>query len=93
METSTLLRIRTDGSIVALHDESLGLSELGHREHLRASHVEFDESRQVWYVEEVDTGSRVFEHRLRSRCLSFERRHFMKRLQEGFRPFQRQRDD
>ena len=44
------LRITPDGRIRGLWTDAVNFTALGHTTVRRASHVEFDDARQIWYV-------------------------------------------
>lgn len=54
---SISLRIGRDGSIAMLHHDAVDLSEFGDAKITRASHVEFDNQKQCWYVQSAKTGT------------------------------------
>lgn len=45
------LRITPQGGVQMLHDDALDLTELGSIEMIRASHVEFNNENQYWFVQ------------------------------------------
>ncbi|MCH7592002.1 MAG: hypothetical protein IH989_04370 [Planctomycetes bacterium] len=47
------LRITADGRIRGLWTDAVDFTAIGHTRVRRASHVEFDERRQMWYVREA----------------------------------------
>ena len=47
------LRITPDGRVRGLWTDDVEFAALGHSHVRRASHVEFDEKRQMWYVREA----------------------------------------
>ncbi len=47
------LRITADGRIRGLWTDAVDFAAIGHTRVRRASHVEFDERRQMWYVREA----------------------------------------
>ncbi len=47
------LRITTDGRIRGLWTDAVDFAAIGHTRVRRASHVEFNEKRQMWYVREA----------------------------------------
>lgn len=49
------LQITASGGVRMLHDDSVNLAELGTIEMSRASHVEFDNEKQAWYVQSALT--------------------------------------
>lgn len=85
--TNHVICIRPDGAIEALYSEHVALQDLGEMTVTRASHVEFDEAEQVWYVQDAATGTRIFQDASRGRCLGFETDYFALRLTQGFQPF------
>jgi hypothetical protein len=79
--------IRPDGVIEDLYSEGTGLDSLGPKRICRASNVEHDDVRQVWYVEVVASGERIFEAPSRERCIEFEKEYFRQAYLEGLTPF------
>jgi hypothetical protein len=71
------LRISTDGRIRSLWNDEVRLGDLGVLHVRRASHVEFDESRQCWCVCAAQDPDRIL-HRNPSRtaALAWEQEHF-----------------
>ena len=47
------LRITTDGRLRGLWTDAVDFASIGHTRVRRASHVEFDENRQMWFVREA----------------------------------------
>lgn len=79
--------VRPGGGIEMVHDEGLGLDDLGTCAHRRASTVEYDERAQAWKAMDVETGTLIHQDPKRSACLRAEREYFHRRFREGFRPF------
>lgn len=52
----TKLRITPDGRVRGLWTDDVRLAELGTMHVRRASHVEFDDRHQSWYVREAEPG-------------------------------------
>ena len=53
------LRITPDGHIRGLWTDAVNFTELGHTTVRRASHVEFDGRKQMWYVREAVPSGRL----------------------------------
>ena len=50
------IRIGASSSIAMLHNDAVDLSEFGTPTITRASHVEFDNKTQLWFVQSAKTG-------------------------------------
>lgn len=48
---SISLQITASGGVQMLHDDAVDLTELGQIEMSRASHVEFNNEKQAWFVQ------------------------------------------
>lgn len=70
------LEITAEGGVQMLQDDAVDLRELGHVEISRASHVEFDNLRQEWYVQSAVTGAYLHWARTRAEALAWEKQHY-----------------
>ena len=71
------IEITSGGAVRMLHDDAVDLSEFGKIEIQRASRVEFDNDRGVWFVDSVKTGQRLADNfEARSDALQWEKNHY-----------------
>lgn len=71
-----MLEITPEGGIAMLHDDAVDLSQFGLLEVARASHVEFAEVTQEWYVESAKTGEKLFWAKTRAEALAWEKAYY-----------------
>ncbi|MDR1282414.1 MAG: hypothetical protein LBK99_16570 [Opitutaceae bacterium] len=68
----TTLTIGPDGTITGLYTEAIPLASLGRMSMRRASHIEFNETSQIWEVLSPDKTRVLFSDFSRSTCLQWE---------------------
>jgi len=73
MQDYTSIVFTLDGSGHCLYDEVIDLKQLGSLSMQRASHVEFNERKQLWEVLSPDRQQVYFQSRSRQQCLDWER--------------------
>lgn len=73
---SVQLQITAKGGIRMLQDDAIDLRKLGKVIVTRASHVEFDNEAQTWYVQSAKTGKYLYRARTRARALAWEKRFY-----------------
>ena len=60
-----------------LHDDAVDLAELGHIEMSRASHVEFDNDKQAWFVQSAATMKILKDDfKTRAEALTWEKNYY-----------------
>lgn len=67
------LQITADGGVQMLQDDAVDLRELGEIEVTRASHVEFDNEKQMWFVQSARTGKFLYWAKTRTEALAYEK--------------------
>jgi len=70
------LEITSEASVRMLHDDAIDLAEFGKLEISRASHVEFNNTAQVWLVKSAKTQAVICYASTREAALSFEKRYY-----------------
>lgn len=70
------LQIGADGSMAMLQDDALDLRQFGEVEITRASHVEFDNARQLWYVQSAKTLTYLHYAKTRAEALAWEKDYY-----------------
>lgn len=78
MTPEVVLKFNPDGTAEGLHTESISLHTLGRLSIRRASTIEFDDAGQEWVVRSP-SGTELFRHPIRQRCLEWERIFFNNR--------------
>lgn len=68
--------ITANGGIEMLHDDIAELESLGRVETSRASHVEYDNERQQWYVQSAATMEILHFASTRTEALAWERDYY-----------------
>ena len=67
------LQIDAQGGVAMLQDDALDLRELGTVEITRASHVEFDNAKQLWFVQSAKTLKFLYWAKTRIEALAWEK--------------------
>ncbi len=67
------LQIGADGSVAMLQDDDLDLRQFGEVEITRASHVEFDNAKQLWFVQSAKTLKFLYWAKTRIEALAWEK--------------------
>lgn len=70
------LQITADGCVQMLQDDAVDLRELGEVQITRASHVEFDNERQAWYVQSAKTLTYLHYALTRAAALAWEKDYY-----------------
>lgn len=71
------LQVTPEGGIQMLHDDAVDLTELGEIEMSRASHVEFDNQKQGWFVQSAKTLKILAEgFKTRAEALTWEKKFY-----------------
>lgn len=71
------LQITPQGGIQMLQDDAVPLTEFGKVEVERASHVEFCNEEQGWYVESAKTGKRLASgFKTRGEAITWEKKYY-----------------
>lgn len=70
------IQITPEGGIQMLHDDAVDLSEFGQVMVGRASHVEYCNMNQLWYVASAKTGKILFWAPTRAEALAREKKHY-----------------
>jgi hypothetical protein len=71
------MQITKVGGVQMLHDDAVDLSVLGQVEVTRASHVEFDNAKQRWFVQSARTLEILRDDFLtREEALAWEKQHY-----------------
>lgn len=70
------LQITAGGGVQMLQDDALDLRELGAVEITRASHVEFDNAKQLWYVQSAKTLKYLHYAPTRAAALAWEKDYY-----------------
>lgn len=70
------LQIDASGGIQMLQDDALDLRQFGKVEISRASHVEFDNGVQAWYVQSAKTGEMLHYAQTRAEALAWEKAYY-----------------
>jgi hypothetical protein len=68
----TSLRFTPGGRIDCLYTEAVDLRVLGRLQVVRATDIRFNPATQQWDVHSAATGTVLFSHTSRTRCLSWE---------------------
>lgn len=71
------MQITAQGGVQMLHDDAVDLTELGSVEMIRASHVEFDNEKQVWFVQSAKTMKILADgFKTRAEALTWEKNYY-----------------
>lgn len=71
------MQITAQGGIQMLQDDAVDLTEFGSVEVTRASHVEFCNQEQGWYVESAKTGQRLVSgFKTRGEAIAWEKNYY-----------------
>lgn len=70
------LQITAQGGVRMLQDDAVDLRKLGKVIVTRASHVEFCNDSQTWYVQSARTGKYLYRAQTRAKALAWEKRFY-----------------
>ncbi len=70
------LQLTANGGMRMLQDDAMDLRQFGKVKVTRASHVEFDNAAQTWYVKSAKTGKYLYRARTRAMALAWEKRFY-----------------
>lgn len=77
MSKAIALQITKAGGIQMLQDDAVDLREFGPVKVFRASHVEFSEEKQTWFVQSAKTGEVLRDDfQTRAEAIEWEKQHY-----------------